>query len=75
MHYYPSNRQGRREAIGKMVDREAILSRFVTRFDGREDEVGYQAIAYGEINMIAKELGIDAKDVASVLLSEIDSLV
>lgn len=55
--------------------RDAILTLFCERFDGREEEIGCKPVVYGDLIMIASELNIPIEEVADILLSELNQIM
>ena len=56
------------------ITADVILTKFCERFDGREKEMVNPLILWGELRMIANELGISIESVAMVIKEQLDRI-
>lgn len=55
-----------------MTERERILNHFCDLYEGREEEIACEPLAYGDLLLLAEEMAIPVSEVAAVLCAELD---
>ncbi len=56
------------------IEKERILNRFCSLYEGREEEMGCKPLVYGDLLLIAEEINISIGEVAMVISVELDKV-
>lgn len=58
-----------------ITEKGRILNLFCALYEGREEQIGNNPLVYGDLLLIAGEMGFPIEEVAGVLATELDKFL